>query len=194
MVITVFSAPNYCDSYGNQASFLVVSPDKLGFESFSWVEHPFVLPNNLNAFSYSYPLVAEHVTGIVRTILANALRGDEPDEADETVLLLRQRQEALDERQARRAQRARELEELVQLHGLIVDVNGLHLASPEHLSGLRRNRSFEDAKELDQPNEALPRSRLALRRTRSHDPQSHPDQATPRRALSFTPRRFHTLT
>lgn len=174
----------------------MVSPDKLSFESFSWVDHPFVLPNNLNAFSYSYPLLAEHVTGIVRAILANALQGDEPEEADDTALLLRQRQETLDARQARRAQRARELEQLVQLQGLIVDVNALHHASPEHLSGLRRTHSFEDAKELDLPNEALPRSRLALRRTRSHDPQTHPDPTgtTTRRALSFNPRRFHTMT
>ncbi|KAI8877755.1 protein phosphatase 5 [Backusella circina FSU 941] len=43
--VTVFSAPNYCDTVGNKGAFINITPDmKLDYVSFSAVPHPSVRP------------------------------------------------------------------------------------------------------------------------------------------------------
>ncbi|CAG8474608.1 974_t:CDS:10 [Diversispora eburnea] len=43
--ITVFSAPNYCDSIGNKGAFIKITPDlKLNYKTFSAVPHPNIRP------------------------------------------------------------------------------------------------------------------------------------------------------
>lgn len=64
-VICVFSAPNYCDSYDNKASILQITDKVLHLRQFHSVEHPYVLPNFMNAFSWSLPFVFDKVTDIV---------------------------------------------------------------------------------------------------------------------------------
>jgi len=43
-LITVFSAPNYCDQSGNLGSFINIGPEKVKITSFSHVDHPNVPP------------------------------------------------------------------------------------------------------------------------------------------------------
>lgn len=43
--ITVFSAPNYCDSTGNEGAYINIGPDyELKFNKFQAVEHPDIKP------------------------------------------------------------------------------------------------------------------------------------------------------
>ena len=51
-LITVFSAPNYCDQMGNKGAIVTFGPDMVpGFVQFSAVPHPPVKPM---AYAYNY--------------------------------------------------------------------------------------------------------------------------------------------
>ena len=58
-IITVFSAPNYCDAYGNKGAVLHYDGEKVGIRWYYHSPHPFVLANMMDAFSWSLPFVAE---------------------------------------------------------------------------------------------------------------------------------------
>eukprot|EP01090_Pellita_catalonica_P019662 TRINITY_DN6767_c0_g2_i1.p1 TRINITY_DN6767_c0_g2~~TRINITY_DN6767_c0_g2_i1.p1 ORF type:complete len:558 (+),score=74.07 TRINITY_DN6767_c0_g2_i1:1-1674(+) len=64
LVITVFSAPNYCDMYSNKAAYCIFNDQGYAFKQFSWVEHPAYLPDFMNGFTYSFPFLAEEVMKI----------------------------------------------------------------------------------------------------------------------------------
>lgn len=85
-VICIFSAPNYCDSYDNKAAILTITDKIIHVKQFHSVEHPYVLPNFMNAFSWSLPFVYDKVADIA-AILAGADRSgggffDHPPEDD----------------------------------------------------------------------------------------------------------------
>jgi serine/threonine-protein phosphatase 2B catalytic subunit len=69
-VICIFSAPNYCDSYDNKASFLEISDKVLHIRQFHSVEHPYVLPNFMNAFTWSLPFVFDKLADLIRNLVA----------------------------------------------------------------------------------------------------------------------------
>ena len=58
-VITVFSAPNYIDSYKNKGAVIVISDRDMDLRSYNAVDHPFLLPEGLNAFTWSLPFVGQ---------------------------------------------------------------------------------------------------------------------------------------
>lgn len=49
-VLTVFSAPNYCDKYNNLGAVAIIENNDIRLNTFKHVEHPYVLPNNMNIF------------------------------------------------------------------------------------------------------------------------------------------------
>lgn len=71
LVITVFSAPNYCDFYANKAAVMRVSPPsyasdeeqdqhtRLEFIQYDCVPHPFWLPKLQNGIEYTLPFLAD---------------------------------------------------------------------------------------------------------------------------------------
>lgn len=58
-VITVFSAPNYCDVYNNKAAIINFNQDKVDIQQFNYSPHPFMLPDLQNLFHWSLPFVSE---------------------------------------------------------------------------------------------------------------------------------------
>jgi hypothetical protein len=69
--ITVFSVPNYCDIYGNKGSILHIICDELDVVQFGASPHPFTLPNVISVFEWSVPFVAEEVSELLHTIVAD---------------------------------------------------------------------------------------------------------------------------
>eukprot|EP01101_Sappina_pedata_P010033 TRINITY_DN621_c0_g1_i1.p1 TRINITY_DN621_c0_g1~~TRINITY_DN621_c0_g1_i1.p1 ORF type:complete len:685 (-),score=246.37 TRINITY_DN621_c0_g1_i1:94-2148(-) len=83
LTITVFSAPNYCDMYGNQAGFIKFEEDEFEFGQIDWVDHPYTLPNFMNAVTYSLPFAIEAFVKMSAHILESL---KEEDEAEEELL------------------------------------------------------------------------------------------------------------
>jgi len=82
LVITVFSAPNYCDVYGNQAAYMKIEEDSYSFCQISWVEHPFYLPNFMDALTYSLPYAIDAFTKLCTYILEECQVDEPNDELD----------------------------------------------------------------------------------------------------------------
>jgi serine/threonine-protein phosphatase 2B catalytic subunit len=87
LTITVFSAPNYCDMYGNQGGYIKFEENDFDFGQVGWVEHPYYLPNFMNAITYSLPYALEGFTKLCVYILEGCMADDdaELEETDEEI-------------------------------------------------------------------------------------------------------------
>jgi diadenosine tetraphosphatase ApaH/serine/threonine PP2A family protein phosphatase len=66
-VICIFSAPNYCE-YNNKAAIIQLADHSIRVKQFAAVEHPYVLQNFLNAFSWSVPFLMDKVQHIASEV------------------------------------------------------------------------------------------------------------------------------
>ena len=79
-MITIFSAPNYCDDHGNKGAVLEYGlNDLLNIKQFKAVEHPYYLPNFANVFTWSLPFVQEKICEIILTLAQLDLKQFEQD-------------------------------------------------------------------------------------------------------------------
>lgn len=69
VVITIFSAPNYCDCYNNKGAILKLVDNTLNIQQYTYTAHPYHLPNFLDIFSWSIPFVCEKTLEMVRHLL-----------------------------------------------------------------------------------------------------------------------------
>ncbi|KAM0675983.1 catalytic subunit beta [Gurleya vavrai] len=68
-VVTIFSAPNYCDAYGNKGAYLFYDGDKIHITKFNSVSHPFYLPNFLDGINWSFPFICEKASEFLSDLL-----------------------------------------------------------------------------------------------------------------------------
>jgi serine/threonine-protein phosphatase 2B catalytic subunit len=64
-VITIFSAPNYCDYYSNKGSVLILEEGNVSIKQFDSVEHPYNLPDQIDIFTWSMPFLIDKVLSMI---------------------------------------------------------------------------------------------------------------------------------
>jgi len=60
-VVTVFSAPNYCDKYENFGAFMKITDKEYRFQMLTWADHPYYLPHFIDVFTFTLPFIAENM-------------------------------------------------------------------------------------------------------------------------------------
>jgi len=80
-VITLFSAPNYCESYKNKAAIMRYENNIINIRQFNHTTPPYYLPGFMNVFSWSLPFVAEKVGEILLSL--HKLVDDKDEDVEE---------------------------------------------------------------------------------------------------------------
>ena len=78
-VITVFSAPNYCDVYNNKAAVVKFKNNIVNIQQYNYSPHPFILPNFLNIFTWSIPFISEKISEMLIHIIKKDPNYNEKD-------------------------------------------------------------------------------------------------------------------
>ena len=87
IVITIFSAPNYCDVYNNKGAIIKFDNNTLNIQQYNYTEHPYILPNFMDVFTWSVPFILEKIIEIMYYVIRpsdeNEFDDDEDIELDE---------------------------------------------------------------------------------------------------------------
>eukprot|EP01121_Diplochlamys_sp_Union-15-3_P018403 TRINITY_DN6683_c1_g1_i4.p1 TRINITY_DN6683_c1_g1~~TRINITY_DN6683_c1_g1_i4.p1 ORF type:complete len:394 (-),score=53.05 TRINITY_DN6683_c1_g1_i4:31-1212(-) len=171
-VITLFSAPNYLDAYGNKAAVLRYENNVINIRQYSESPHPYWLPGFMNVFTWSIPFVAEKVRDILLSIL-NLVNDEEEDIRERNLSQEEERKEMI------RA-KIRTVGKMMKLYSVlreerdtIMKIKGLSPAgnipsSPQGKNALEKALgNFYKVKEVDKPNEKRPPGANRFYRTES---------------------------
>jgi serine/threonine-protein phosphatase 2B catalytic subunit len=99
VLISVFSAPNYCDVYNNTAA-LIIYDNQRNFRPvyFGHRPHPFVLPNHENAFEFGHRLMETYVQEIILALIQGYTKSvDQSSARDDVTKRLRAKEQILNE-------------------------------------------------------------------------------------------------
>lgn len=69
-VLTIFSAPNYCGTYKNKGAILRLEDSTINIQQFSRSSEPFVLPHQLDVFTWSIPFIIEKTLSLLNSMLS----------------------------------------------------------------------------------------------------------------------------
>ena len=83
-VITIFSAPNYCDSYKNKGAVIKFKDGALNIQQYVSSKHPYLLPDFMDVFTWSIPFVIEKVMKMLQGVIKPA--GKYKDNVDEKAI------------------------------------------------------------------------------------------------------------
>ncbi|CAF2626850.1 unnamed protein product [Rotaria sp. Silwood2] len=184
-LITLFSAPNYCDVYQNKAAIMKYENNIVNIHQFNCSPHPYCLPNFMNIFKWSLPFICEKINDLLLQIL-NICTDEELTEYDEHFYSLiehnqiEQRKEQIRSKiravgkVAKTYKKLRELNEnAVTLHGLtplhsITELDKEIKDEAEVAASILRENTasakehFSKVKILDQVNERMPPPRTTI--------------------------------
>jgi len=164
-VITLFSAPNYLDAYGNKAAVMRYENNVMNIRQFHHADHPYWLPNFVDVFSWSMPFVSEKVAEILLNILK--LCDEAGDEGED--VLSEERKEQLKAKVRSVTKLMRMYNTLTQEREAVLQLKGLTdrgTLPPGILSGgadAIQNciGNFKQARTLDRDNERRPMFKTA---------------------------------
>ncbi|ELQ74818.1 Serine-threonine phosphatase 2B, catalytic subunit [Trachipleistophora hominis] len=69
-VITIFSAPNYCDVYKNRGAVIKFDGEHIQIKKFKEDEHPFILPGFIDAFNWTFPFISTKIGELLLDLLS----------------------------------------------------------------------------------------------------------------------------
>jgi len=169
VVITVFSAPNYCDVYNNKGAILKFVNNGLNVQQYNYTTHPYILPNFMNAFTWSIPFVIEKVLQLILGLIPKT----DPDDENNGEGLLELHSELRDSKANKFKKKIKAVtsmmnmfntlrndnETIIQLKGMCPDnkiPKGLLAQGHDAIVGAIE--SFNFAKSMDKDNEKRPLS------------------------------------
>lgn len=170
VVITVFSAPNYCDIYNNKGAILKLINQNLHVQQYNYTIHPYLLPNSKNIFTWSVPFVVEKVLSIMLSILKKGNDGEKDIKTTgkglkEIESAMKNTKEDVFKKKIKAVTSMMQMlkvlkdenEAILQLKGMCPD-NRIPKGLLQEGKGAIYNaiESFKSAKKLDLPNEKRP--------------------------------------
>lgn len=163
-VITIFSAPNYCDYYSNKASVLLLNEGNVSIKQFDQSDHPYHLPDRLDLFTWSIPFMTDKILGMFKYILERYAQADAAADKDlpeeERGEKMRSKVRAIAKIQKMYSTLTTERELILKLKGMAPDgkiPRGLLLEGRPAIKNAIAE--FENAKKLDSQNEKRPKDK-----------------------------------
>lgn len=68
-VITVFSAPNYCNTYGNRGAIIILKDNNLKLQTYQQEDGNYRLQDGHDLFSWSLPYLADKVCDMLMNVV-----------------------------------------------------------------------------------------------------------------------------